>query len=79
MLLSLCVSEVIFCGALTEASLIEVTLAPVSIAIELLLLCLLAVVICNPMGYSLLGSSVHGISQAKILEWVAISFSRESS
>ena len=24
---------------------------------------------------SLLGSSVHGISQAKILEWVAISFS----
>ena len=25
------------------------------------------------------GSSVHGISQARILEWVAISFSRESS
>ena len=29
---------------------------------------------CGPPG-----SSVHGISQAKILEWVAISFSRESS
>ena len=28
--------------------------------------------------YSLSGSSVHGIFQAKILEWVAISFSRES-
>ena len=25
------------------------------------------------------GSSVHGVSQARILEWVAISFSRESS
>ena len=29
--------------------------------------------------YSLLGSSVHGILQARILEWVAIPFSRESS
>ena len=29
--------------------------------------------------YSLPGSSVHGISQARILEWVAIFFSRESS
>ena len=35
--------------------------------------------LCNPMGYSLSGSSVHGISQARILEWVAISFSRGSS
>ena len=32
-----------------------------------------------PMDCSLLGSSVHGISQARILEWVAISFSRGSS
>ena len=31
------------------------------------------------MDYSLPGSSVHGISQAKILEWVAIPFSRGSS
>ena len=31
------------------------------------------------MGGSLPGSSVHGISQARILEWVAISFSRQSS
>ena len=28
---------------------------------------------------SLLGSSVHGISQARILEWAAISFSMGSS
>ena len=30
--------------------------------------------LCNPMGYSLPGSSVHGILQARLLEWVAISF-----
>ena len=30
---------------------------------------------CNPMGCSPPGSSVHGIFQARILEWVAISFS----
>ena len=34
--------------------------------------------LCNPMDYSLPGSSVHGISQARILEWVAIPFSRGS-
>ena len=32
-----------------------------------------------PMDHSLPGSSVHGISQARILEWVAISYSRGSS
>ena len=32
----------------------------------------------NHMDCSLLGSSVHGILQARILEWVAISFSRGS-
>ena len=35
--------------------------------------------LCNLMGYSPPGSSVHGILQARILEWVAISFSSESS
>ena len=29
---------------------------------------------CDPMNCSLLGSSVHEISQARTLEWVAISF-----
>ena len=33
----------------------------------------------DPMDCSLPGSSVHGILQARILEWVAISFSRRSS
>ena len=32
--------------------------------------------LCNPMDCSLPGSSIHGIFQARILEWVAISFSR---
>ena len=31
--------------------------------------------LCNPMDCSLSGFSVHGILQARILEWVAISFS----
>ena len=35
--------------------------------------------LCEPMGCSLPGSSIHGIFQARILEWVAISFSRVSS
>ena len=32
--------------------------------------------LCDPMNYSLPGSSIHGIFQARILEWVSISFSR---
>jgi len=31
---------------------------------------------CDPMGYSLPGSFVHGRLQARILKWVAISFFR---
>ena len=35
--------------------------------------------LCNPVDCSPPGSSVHGILMARILEWVAISFSRGSS
>ena len=35
--------------------------------------------LCDPMDCSPPGSSVPGISQARILEWIAISFFRESS
>ena len=35
--------------------------------------------LCNPMGCSWPGFSVHGISQARILKWVAIPFFRGSS
>ena len=39
----------------------------------------LCLTLCYPMDYSLPDSSVHGIFQARVLEWVAISFSRGSS
>ena len=35
--------------------------------------------LCNPVDCSLPGFSVHGILQARVLEWVTISFSRGSS
>ena len=35
--------------------------------------------LCNPVDCNLPGSSIHGILQTRILEWVAISFSRGSS
>ena len=35
--------------------------------------------VCDPMDCSLSGSSVHGIFQGRVLEWIAISFSRASS
>ena len=39
---------------------------------------LLCPTLCNPMDCSPPGSPVHGIFQARIMEWVAISFSRRS-
>ena len=39
----------------------------------------LCLTLCDPMDCSLPGSSIHGIFQARILEWIAISFSRGSS
>ena len=35
--------------------------------------------LCNPMDSSLPGTSVHGTSQARILEWVAVSYSKGSN
>ena len=43
---------------------------------KLLQLCL---TLCDPMDCNQAGSSAHGILQARILEWVAISSSRGSS
>ena len=45
-------------------------------------MCLVAqscLTLCNPMDCSPPGSSVHGILQARLLEWVTISSSRRSS
>ena len=35
--------------------------------------------LCDPMDCSLPGSSVHGVLQARVLEWVAIPFCRGCS
>ena len=37
----------------------------------------LCLTLCDPMDCSLPGSSIHGIFQARVLEWVAIAFSLE--
>ena len=39
----------------------------------------LCLTFCSPMDCRLPGSSVHGILQARILEWLAMSFFRASS
>ena len=38
--------------------------------------CVSLLTLCHPMDCSPPGSSIHGILQARVLEWVAISFSR---
>ena len=43
------------------------------------IICVLSASVCNPMDCHPPDSSVHGIFQARILEWVAISFSRGCS
>ena len=45
----------------------------------LLILHVSSVTLCDPMYCSLPGFSLHGIIPARILEWVAVSFSRGSS
>ena len=50
--------------------------------VEVVCACLFAksyLTLCDPMDYSPLGSFVHGIFQARILEWVATCSSRGSS
>ena len=44
--------------------------------IDLVLLTQSCLIVCDHMDCSLPGSSVHGISQARLLEWIAIPFSR---
>ena len=48
----------------------------VCVCVKLLQMCL---TLCDPMDCSPLGSSVHGILQARILEWIAMPSSRRSS
>ena len=44
--------------------------------INLVLVIQSCLTLCSPTDYSLWGFSVHGIFQTRILEWIAISFSR---
>ena len=52
---------------------------PVQKICSMLLLVESCPTLCDPTDCSPPGSSVHGISQARVIEWVAISFSRGSS
>ena len=47
--------------------------------IQIVVVAQLCLSLCDSMDCSLPGSSVHGILQARILEWVAILFSKVSS
>ena len=66
----MCVAESLCCSPETITLLIGYSES------EVAQLCL---TLCDPLDCSPPGSSVHGIFQAGILEWVAISFSRGSS
>ena len=64
----------------TEMALRTVQLIPVLVHwCSLMLVAQSYLTLCDPMDCSLPGSPVHGILQARILEWVAIPFSRGSS
>ena len=67
--LALCLIEIIT----SVRTIIQTVLCVGAMSLQLYL------ILCNPMDCSRPGSSVHGILQARILEWVAISSSRGSS
>jgi len=50
------------------------TLLSVCVCVGVCSVAQLGPTVCGPMACSWPGSSVHGISQARILEWVAIPF-----
>ena len=54
-------------------------LATVTLVCVCVLVPQLCPTLCDPMGCCWPGASVHGILKARILEWIAISFSRGSS
>ena len=53
-----------------------VVFLPYTTLVRVCLVSLLSQTLCNPMDCSPPGSSVNGILQARILEWVGIFFSR---
>ena len=70
------------CSVISVCFLWERKISGVKFCVYLLCVCLVAqscLTLCHPMNDSPPGSIVLGISQARILEWVDISFSRGSS
>ena len=63
----ICMAKSLFCPPETIATLL----------IDYVLVTQSSPTLCDPMDCSLPGSSVRGVFQARILEWIAISFSRE--
>ena len=65
-------------------SLFHTVLLPISWSNQILLACVrakslqLCLTLCDPMDYILPGSSVHGIFQARMLEWAAIALQQWS-
>ena len=57
----------------------HILLMPLTCAVCACVLCRFSPTLCDPMDCSPPGFSVHGILQVRMLEWVAISFSRGSS
>ena len=68
--------HIISCYVILYYIVCYVILYYIHVCAESLQLCL---TLCNPMDYHPPGSSVHGILQARILEWAAIPSSRGSS
>ena len=63
----------------TKNDLVHISLLLVPGHLKLLEVILSVLTLCDPVDYSLPGSSVHGILQARILEQVAMPSSRGSS
>ena len=55
------------------------TLCPNLVIVVIVLVAPSCLTLCNPMDCSPPGPSVHEILQVRILEWIAIPFSRGSS
>ena len=73
-------SDIILCSKSSRGFLSNTKWKPVSShSLHVCWIAQLCPALCNPMDCSLPGSSVYGILQARILEWVASSYSRGSS
>ena len=66
----------IFFFSLESYQYISLTIGMTEVCPKSLQMCL---TLCNPVDYSPPGSSVHEILHARILEWVGMPFSRDSS